>query len=198
MIPNQITTSRFDSWLRRALRIRDRSVVPALATELLAVTGFELDRVESRWLGETASYHAGVAQTSAAGVHPAVRLHNPVGSTVLAVATGLHLATDVATTVTVRLAQPPAVWTPSLVTIQKHDSRVPAITATRIDQRDLAAPPLDTPLFRVNTSLLLDWKWVLFPGSSLEAVGGQPGVSTLWAHFSWYERPFEPSEETGG
>lgn len=200
MIPNQITTSRFDSWLRRALRIRDRSVVPALATELLAVTGFELDRPEHYWAGETAQYHFGILHTSGAAQAGIVQLLNPAGSGNVVVVTDIWLDTILASDFVVRMAFPgSALGAAPLTVFGRRDSRIPANTQTQVNEGNSAGAPANSPVFRVNVGQYrhINMPWVLYPNSSIEV--HQVAVNTsMYVHMAWYERPFEPSEETGG
>lgn len=203
MIPNQITTSRFDSWLRRALRIRDRSVVPALATELLAVTGLELDRPEHYWPAETALVEAGSSVTTAAGSHLDAGVRNPVGSGLIVVVRDASVSSNAAQgefhwglrSVQAGTARPALIRDsrqagPAGITSQGAVHFSDAIVAAFVS----TAPRLTAP---TGVTLHIPGAWVLFPGWEF-AVLTPNGIGTYHTAFSWYERPFEPSEEQGG
>ncbi len=203
MIPNQITTSRFDSWLRRALRIRDRSVVPALATELLAVTGFELDRAEHYWPGETALVEGGSSVTTAAGSHLDAGVRNPAGSGLIVVVTSACVSSNAAQGEFhwgLRTAQAGTVRNafirdsrqagPAGITSQGGQHYSDAIVAAFVSVAPRLTAPTGVPLF-------IPGQWVLFPGWEF-GVATPNGVGTYHCAFQWYERAFEPSEEQGG
>lgn len=204
MIPNQITTSRFDSWLRRALRIRDRSVVPALATELLAVTGFELDRPEHYWPAETALVEAGSSVTTVAGSHIDAGVRNPAGSgLVVVVKDAVVSASGAAAQITWSIRAEQALTARQAFIRDSRQAGPAGITSQgAVHFSDaIALPPLTVgPRLAIaqNVPLSLPGSgWVLFPGFEF-AIGSLNGVNEYQCGFSWYERPFEPSEESGG
>lgn len=202
-IPNSIGVSRFDSWLRRVLRLRERSVVPTLATELIPITGFELDRIEHYLPGETSLVGGATLAQPIAGDFGGGSFANPADSGVLAVVEEMQLSTSAA--FSFDFGQVAALVGTAVVPNFKDLRAFPSTPACRIAEISDAAAILvfvgtrwrrfELPAGGLYTAPV---RIIVPPGFSIGVQTSTTGAANIRVAWQWYERAIEPSEEEGG
>lgn len=202
-IPNAIGISRFDSWLRRVMRLRERSVVPTVATELIPVTGFEMDRIENFLPGETSLVGGAVLAQPGAGEFGGSAFGNPAGSGVLAVVEEVQLSSSAAFSFDFGLvaAAVGTASTPSFKDLRSFPS-VPACTITEVSDAAAILVFVGTRYRRfelaAGAGLFFPARIIVPPGFNIGIQTATTGAANIRVGWQWYERALEASEEEGG
>lgn len=201
-ILNQIQGGRWDQGLRRIFSMKQGAIAPTLAGELLAAIILENDRPENFAMVGTRLCQGGTASNGVAAQRSMVQLMNPVGSGVVGVVTavvqllngaGKHGLSHTITALTTA--------TFGFLT----DTRLFNFTGTTIRStlqvRSLTAAALVTSTQIARCSGIVNDQVpyiispiILKPGTGILTAPDAVNTSNT-THFTWYERPLQPSEE---
>lgn len=200
---NQIQGGRWDEELRRTFSMKQGSVAPVLASEIVPAIILENDRPEGLALAATRLGMGSSIILASAGVFSQIQLFNPAGSGVLGVATRARMASNGASTLTLRLGN--VALTNASLTATKADSRlidfaIGASFRTSLEIRDVQAALTAGTVLSQMTALastpreLLRGAIILKPGTGIYTTTSGNNLNNVTS-YEWYERAINPSEE---